>query len=279
MHRHVISLFILGLFVFLPIQGQKDKVRCEGTYPYHFSSSISLEQAKGAAVENAILRALEDKFGTEVTSKSQLLTTNQNGKSEQHFANISRQTVKGTKLGNIHEPRFSEPIYADGFFTINVTVAFYGRERLKASTEIDARVLRNGKGNEFEDSEFKSGDKFFMQFTAERDGYLAIFFQGVDNVQRMLPYYGEEKEAFRVEKGKTYTLFDVENNTYHMKCGAEPELNLVYVVFSPENFIHDDVQDVMNIKKFEKKLAKWQEYDDNMVIDTQLIHVFPAEDE
>ena len=61
--RTFISILFTCVFAF-QIQAKPDNEKCEGTYSYTFSKSISLEEGEARAVENAVIMALADKFGT-----------------------------------------------------------------------------------------------------------------------------------------------------------------------------------------------------------------------
>ena len=65
------KIIFITIIMFLCTSSLLAKVkqeRCEGTYAYTYSGSISYDEAKTKAIENAIIMALADKFGTTVTS-------------------------------------------------------------------------------------------------------------------------------------------------------------------------------------------------------------------
>lgn len=263
----LISLFSL---VLLPVFGQQ-KVKCEGTYPYTYSESMSHAEAKARAVENAIISALADEFGTTVTSEALSEITD----TSDRFAQMSRLYVKGKLLRHIHEPKISAPLFGDNLFTINVTVSFYAQAIEYAPVEFEVKVLRNGMDGRFESNRFVAGDDFYMSFKSPKTGWLAIFFEGCDDVNCILPYWGEDEQPFQVEKGKKYVLFNVDENKYSMNCESEPEINYVHVIFSPNKFIGDDLEREMTCKRFRKWLDKRQSYDNQMQVETMMIRVNP----
>lgn len=114
--------------------------RCGGTYAYTYSGSISYDKARTKAIENAIVMALADKFGTTVTSQSLLELTNRGDR----FDQMSRLQVKGKLVRHINAPVVSDPVYADNMFTLNVTVDFYATPIEYAPVEFVAKTLRNG---------------------------------------------------------------------------------------------------------------------------------------
>lgn len=245
--------------------------RCSGTFSYYYSESISHAEAKAKAKEEAIARALAEKYGTTVTSQSMLVLT-QGG---DRYNQVTRLQVKGKWVKNLHEPKFSSPEFADNMFRIDVTVDFYARAIDYAPTEFVAKALRNGLEDKFASEEFVDGDKFYMSFETPKTGYAAVFFEDRDMVYCMLPYMDEE-DAFHVEKGKRYVLFNKDNNTYHMTCGEEPEINYVHVLFSTKKFIDGDVVREMGSSKFRDWLGTRQSYDDGLQIQSVMIKVNPA---
>ncbi len=253
----------------LPIYGKNGKVKCEGTYRYVYEAHVSHAEARVLGVEYAIQCAIAEKLGTTITSESRLEMTNSN----EWFAHVSRFHVKGKFLRHIKEPQISDPIYADNLSSIEISVSFYAQPLEYAPTAFKARVLRNGTEPRFEDDTFRAGDKFYMQFRSPKAGFLAIFFETTDNVICMLPYIGEEDEPFWVKKGEDYTLFEVENNTYHMSCDEKDEINFVHIVFSPKSFIHNDLEREMSLRDFSDWLDSRRAYDEQLEVETRMIKV------
>ncbi len=67
---------------------------------YSYSGSISYDEARTKAIENAVVMALADKFGTTVTAQSLLELTN----SGDRFDQMSRLQVKGKLMRHINPP-------------------------------------------------------------------------------------------------------------------------------------------------------------------------------
>lgn len=247
-------------------------VRCGGTYPYTYSENISLAEAKRKAVDNAIVMALADKFGTTVTSQSLLELSNKGDR----FDQMSRLQIKGKLVRHIKEPQLSAPQFADNLFTLNVTVEFYAKAITYAPTEFEVHTLRNGKEDRHDSNVFTADDKFYLSFTSPKAGYVAEFFEDGEGVYCMLPYVCDDDKPFYAEKGKRYLFFDVANNTYHFTCGAEPEINYIHVLFSPKAFINGDVMREMTCPKFRTWLGNRQGYDDELQVQSLMIKVNPA---
>ena len=71
------NFIILLLFLCISSFAKGRQVRCGGTYSYTYSENISHAEAKAKAIENAIIMALADEFGTTVTSQTLLELSNE----------------------------------------------------------------------------------------------------------------------------------------------------------------------------------------------------------
>lgn len=250
----------------------KDKlVRCSGTYTYTYSENISHAEGKAKAIENAIIMALADKFGTTVTSQS-LLEMTDNG---ERFNQMSRLHVKGKLVRHIKKPAVSAPVFSDNLFSVSVTVDFEAAPINYAPAEFSAKLLRNGTDDRFESHEFVAGDYFYLSFQSPKSGYVAVFFEDANAVSCILPYYEEDDSPFYAEKGKRYVFFNRKNDEYYFTCGGEPEINYVHVVFSPNAFIRGDLTREMTNKKFRDWLDKRQSYDAEMQVTSAMVRVKP----
>lgn len=272
------KIIFITIILFLCISSLLAKVkqeRCGGTYAYTYSGSISYDEARTKAIENAIVMALADKFGTTVTSQSLLELTN----SGDRFDQMSRLQVKGKLVRHINAPVVSEPVYADNMFTLNVTVDFYATPIEYAPVEFVAKTLRNGTSNRYESSEYVAGDRFAMSFCSPKAGYMAAFFEDRNTVVCILPYIGDDDMPFRVGKDKRHIFFENDENGYQMTCGEEPEINYVHVVFSPNPFINADLMRTMTRKKFNHWLEKHLNYDPDLQVQTLMIRVLPDKEQ
>jgi hypothetical protein len=272
------KLVFITIILFLCTSSLLAKVkqeRCGGIYAYTYSGSISYDEARTKAIENAIVMALADKFGTTVTAQSLLELTN----SGDRFDQMSRLQVKGKLMRHINPPVVSEPVYADNMFTLNVTVDFYAVPIEYAPVEFVAKTLRNGTTDRYESSEYVAGDRFAMSFNSPKAGYIAVFFEDRNTVVCILPYIGDDDLPFRVGKDKRHIFFENDENGYQMTCGEEQEINYVHVVFSPNPFINADLMRTMTRRKFNRWLEKHLNYDSELQVQTLMIRVLPDKEQ
>lgn len=271
--RTFISILFTCVFAF-QIQAKPDNEKCEGTYSYTFSKSISLEEGEARAVENAVIMALADKFGTNVTSQSLMEMSNDYDR----FMQLSQLAVKGKLVKHIKQPKVSEPVFKDNLISVDVTVCFYAQPIEHAPIEFKAIPLRNGTEDVYEAQNYIAGDRFYMSFTTPKNGYVAVFFDDGKNVTCMLPYVANDNSPFYAKKNKRYLFFTDDNDTYNFVCGAEPEINYLHVVYSPNKFINGDLVRDMSSKDLQKWLGNRRSYDEELEVESIMIRVTPKED-
>ncbi len=257
---------------FTSLSAKPKQVKCEGTYTYNYSTGISLDEARAKALEYAITNALADEFGTTVKSESYLEITN----TRDNFNQISRLIVKGKWVKDIHAPVFSDPIYSNNMFAINVTVSFYAQPLESAPIQFTSKILRNGTEDKFESDTFvgNTQDRIYVSFQSPQSGYVAVFLEGIDKAFCALPYWGSE-EAFHIKKNERYVFFNDTYNSYHITCGADPEINFVHILFSPKKFIDNSLIREMSRQQFREWLGTLQSYDEKMQVQSTMIKVSP----
>ena len=270
MKRNLLLIFFSLAFTLLSAKGKL--VKCGGTYTYIYSTSVSLDEARAQALEYAITRAIADELGTAVKSESYIEIVN----SQERFDQVSRLLVKGKWVKDIHAPKFSDPVFGNNLFSVDVTVSFYAQPLESAPVAFAAHVLRNGMDDRQESDVFYDGDQLYVSFLSPRTGYVAVFLEDARTALCALPYVEQDDEPFAVKKGARHVFLNVPNNTYRMTCGAEPEVNFVHIVFSPHKFIDGDLVREMPRRQFRDWLGQMQSYDEKMQVQTVMIRVRPG---
>lgn len=149
MRRAVILLLTL---LTTSVFAQKVKT-VEGEYTYHAPENVTIEQARRIALERAKIQALADEFGTIVQQQNVTRVENSNGESTTDFFSVGGSEVKGEWLGDEDEPEYKIS-YDDNMLVVTCRVKGKARELVSAKIDFQARVLRNGTEDKFEDSEF-----------------------------------------------------------------------------------------------------------------------------
>ena len=261
----------LALCVPFALSAQKT-LTASGTYTYYGKTDISLDQAKGIALERAKLQIIADHFGTFVgESTTSILTSSENGSSSDYVA-IGQTEVRGEWLRTIGEPEY-EISFDKGMLVITVSVKGEIREISGSRIDVEAKVLCNGTEERFAGDRFREGDDLFLLFRTPVPGYLAAFLYVTEgNVYRLLPY--EDREgSMRITTKDSIVLFEEADgrSRYVMTCEGENELDRIYVVFSPKRFTRPndteagDVSE-MSFRDFDRWLGRCRASDRDMVV-------------
>lgn len=233
--RAIISVLLI-ISISASAWSQKVKtVECE--YTYHAPENFTLEQAKRTAIERAQIQAIANEFGTTV---SQTNITNISSSSSE-FHSIGLSEVKGEWLEDLMQPSIVVDMI-DGMFIITVKVKGKARELISAEADCIARILKNGKEDRNESESFFDGDQFYISFQSPSKGFIAVYLSdGNGVVSCLLPYTNQQDVNFPVKANYRYVLFDPDDGNefteqYYFTCGAVPEYNQIYIVFSPNKF-------------------------------------------
>lgn len=278
-----VTLAFCSVFAVL---GQKVKtVECE--YTYHAPENITLEQAKHTALQRAQVQAIANEFGTNVTQTNLTSVTSDNV----DFQTIGMSEVKGEWIEDIDPPQFDVAL-TDGMFVITVRVKGKAREILSSEADFLARVLRNGKEDRFESSQFFSGDQFYISFQSPVKGYIAVYLSdSKGTVSCLLPYPSQNDGNFPVQANHRYLLFDPDEGDdfteeYYLTCDrSSGENNTIYIIFSPNNFTKALDREATNLteglllprelpeNEFQKWLAKCRRRDPAMQLTRKFISI------
>ena len=265
---------LLGFFVLFtlsPIGLSAQKIKTvSGTYEYHAPKNISMEEAERIALERAKLQAIADEFGTLVSQSNFTSVSNRNGESDVDFFSLGSSEAKGEWIETLGEPQFNRSFDEDGSLIITVTVKGRIREINRVQVAIEARVLCNGTDLKFERSDFRNGDDLYLYFKSPVDGYLNVYLldEATKTVYCLLPYRKSRQGAVFVEHDEDYLFFSKkaagmyssEVDEYVMTCSRNMERNILYVMFSPNEFAKAIVGDEEMLRPHQtdwKDFQKW----------------------
>ena len=239
--------FVPVLFALFPIGLSAQKVKTvSGSYEYHAPKNISMEEAERIALERAKLQAIADEFGTVVSQSNFTSVSNRNGESDVDFFSLGGSETKGEWIETLGEPQFNRSFDEEGNLIIRVTVKGRIREINRAQIAIEAKVLCNGTDLKFERSDFRNGDDLYLYFKSPVDGYLNVYLldEATKTVYCLLPYRKSRQGAVFVKHDEDYLFFSKkaagmyssEVDEYVMTCSRNMERNILYVMFSPNEF-------------------------------------------
>lgn len=267
MNRYI-SILLISLIPSI-VFGQKLKT-VEGVCEYHVPEHLSQKEAKQNALERAKIQAIADEFGTTLTQIDETRISNLNGKSNADYFSIGESEVKGEWIETIGEPKFEYYLDKDGWQIIKVTVKGKVREIVSTPIEIQAKVLKFGKDDKYEADEFKPGDDIFLSFISPVSGYLAVYLVDDDhNAFCLVPDENNKDGIHKVDANQRYVFLD----GLYVTCAHPTEHNLIYVVFSPNQFVKavdnkvkTELPRELTYRNFQKWLAKCRKHDIQMTL-------------
>lgn len=266
MRRITISLCLFFLSVGIFAQ-RTEKVSAE--YTYHAPENVSLGEAKRIALERAKIQAVADEFGTIVSQSSTTLLGNRNGESSVDFFSLAGSDVRGEWIETIGEPAF-QVSYEQGMLVVKAIVSGCIREIVSANIDLKTEVLCNGTDLKFARTDFKDGDDLYLYFRSPVDGYLAVYL--LDEVAKMvyclLPYKSSGEAITSIKKDTPYVFFSAKHakdkahlvDEYTMTCSNLVDHNTLYIIFSPNEFVKANSNNVDDLLPQELTFEKFQSW-------------------
>ena len=285
--------FILCAVLACSIIFAKDIERVSITYEYYSNNpNESPEQAERTAIEKAKQKALEDKYGVDVSSiNSTFISSRSDGESAQASTNtfsIGGTSVRGEWLETTKEP-IIEKRFEKGFWYVKVHIEGKVRNKTEASIEIKT-VLVNNAHDRYSRDVYYDGDDIFLRFSAPVDGNLCVYLIDEEqNAYCLLPYANSSSGSQRIKANEEYLFFskqtDRDADEYTLNTQRSSESNAVYIVFSPncftkasdkqggQNFREEPLPRMLSYADFLKWLTKNQIKDSQMVVKTDVITI------
>lgn len=279
------------LLLALTAYAQKTKT-VEGEYNYIQPGNVTLDEARAIALERARTKALADEFGTIVSRIDETVMENDNRESNTSFYSLGNSEVKGEWIETIEEK--TEEQIIDGQHVVIAKVKGKAREIAFAKVNFETRLLRNGKNDGNESEQFADGDDFYISFRSPAQGYLAVFL--LDKEREATCIIPEpDKELCPVERNKRYVFIDNESGNLILTCDHKQELNQLYIIFSPNKFRTDLLEEKGNnddlqgygdnvrhlpyqgYMKFQKWLGTLRKNDPEVQVVTKFIKIKKAE--
>lgn len=286
--RRILTIILLVLS--LTALAQKVKT-VEGEYTYHAPENVSLQEARNTALYRAQIQALADEFGTIVSQSNIMQVENANETSNTKFLSLGSTDVKGEWIETIGTPDY-QVSYDQGMLVVTCRVKGKAREVLNARIEYHAKILKNGTEDRFESDQFLSGDALYLSFRSPIKGFLAVYLLDADgHAYCILPYRDQQTGIYPIKANQRYLFFDMNNapesdrsfvDEYYMTCSRTSELNQIYVIFSPNQFVkamdsevNDSLPRELKYEDFQKWLAKCRMHDKDMQLTKQTITIKP----
>ena len=266
----------------------------EGEFTYYAPENVSLAQAKRYALNQAQLTAIANEFGTIVAQTNLTRMESDNEQSKTRFNSFGSSDVKGEWIETLGTPEYDVQ-FIDGTQVVTCRVKGKVREIVTSQADFQAKILRNGREDRFEDDRFKDGDGLFLSFQTPVAGFLAVYLVDDDeSVQCLLPYQNQQGGICRVEANRRYVFFSAQDDPqpyvdeYTLNAERSEENYQLYVIFSPHQFVkavdaasgkvsdRDDIGGFpreLSFDDFHKWLAKCRRRDSDMSMKKMLMTI------
>lgn len=287
--RKIVFIFVFVLTCSISLA--KDIERVSATYEY-ISDNIdeSPEEARRKAIERAREKALEEKFGIDVSRINTTYIQNRSGDNNDvlDMFSLGGSSVRGEWIETIEE-KIIEERYERGFWFVKVRVSGKARSILSENIDISA-VFVNDIDDRYPRNQYNNGDDIFLRFQSPVTGSLCVYLIDAEqNAYCILPYSSVSIGCQIIEANKDYIFFSKEfdrlADEYVLQTQKSVEYNALYVVFSPneftkardydggQNWKQEPMPRVLPYVDFLKWLSRNQIKDEKMVVKTEVISI------
>ena len=239
-------LLVICVLTGTALQAVAQKTRkVTAEYTYYVPENVPLAEAKRTALQRAQLQAIADAFGTIIARSNSSTVKNENGRSEVKVQALGTSEVKGEWLHTDGEPEY-EVSYEEGMLIVTARVKGIIREIVNVPVDFQAKILRNGTEDKFEEEEFRDGDDLYLSFRSPTDGFLTVYLvEATETAYCLLPYRNDTSGRVAVKGNEHYVFFSTTNapaekramvDEYTMTCEKTSEINQIYIIFSPQLF-------------------------------------------
>lgn len=233
---------IISVFLSVSIHSSgADTRRVKASYTYVIPENVTMEQARGAALRRAMADAIAAEFGTMVTQASTTMLSNLNGISSSDFFSTGSSEVNGEWIRTTKEPEYLVE-YSDGMLAVTVRVEGIVRSIDYAPVTIKVTLPPDASRCDETRDVFHSGDNLYVKLQVPVDGFAAIYLVGNDRkAYRLMPHPDTPGYAQHISRRSPQLYFyrpqNDDSEFFYCAEGSAPELNRVYVLFSPTEFV------------------------------------------
>lgn len=244
MKKYILGFLFATLLPMSALAQRTARVEGEYTLAVNLTDNITLFQARQRAIELAKNDAIKREFGETVASDFVGGSAEVDGQQVSSFAMENTGTsAKGDWLGDRKPAEISVEYDGDNE-KLYITAHVWGeaREIVQSQIEISAITMRNGANGLEAATQFRQGERFFIDFKSPVDGYLAVYLvENYKEVSCLLPYDNKNPMGrFSVRGGQQYTLFDKSSDPqaryYKLSTQRNEERFQLVVIFSPNPF-------------------------------------------
>jgi hypothetical protein len=304
----ILLKIILLLTCPILINAQFEKgVKAKGEYLTKFETN-NVELFRAKCIELARINAIENTFGKVIMQGNSTYIQNSTNdlKNENYnsFNFISDTYVNGEWLNDIERPKIEYPTQKgsnnEDELWIKVTVYGYISELKSTPSNFNFITLSCDNEPNCETETFKDGQDVFTKFISPVTGYLSIYLDvpTENKTYKILPYKNSRNaSSIKVEADKEYIFFSKNKNSLKdsvdevfaiLSKKNTPEVNKLFVIFSPENNINKpilsvnnktnetpELGDSINSLEFQKWIQKNKSFNKQLQIFTKYITINP----
>ncbi len=220
-------------------------IYAEGYSELRIETSMSDDDAKNKALEQARIKAIEDKLGKVIFQGNSVYventTTGQKVESSTKFNSISESYVKGTWVSD--DKVSYEILLQKGERWMTCKLKGYLREVKEIPPQFRAEPLNCDIGIKCRTTSFVDGASLYLYFSSAVSGYLSVFLTDKYSANCVLPYTDQPDKLFYIEKEKEYYLFSSKVDKrpfvqeFELFTESNFETDILYVLFSEKEFI------------------------------------------
>lgn len=207
-------------------------------------------QFENEALMIARENAIEKAFGSSVMSNYERLSeTEMLGRSVgfhiERRSNYLNTFPNGIWLRD-ESKNCSESRDENGNYWYKCQVTGYARQIETAKVSFIAHTLYGTNPTINRKESFYNGERGFLYFRSPENGYIIVFYDDMDKVQRCIPYNYTTDNCFLVENNREYIFFSKERGDYLPDSNVIDEIeyytekpieyNQYYILFSPTPF-------------------------------------------
>lgn len=221
----------------------------EGEFTYRVPAYVSVDEAYGLVIERAQIDAMAHEFGT-VKARSSKDNDIDEIPSVVDPDALHGTDVRGRKMNDIDAPKVkSAGKYAKtGDRLYKVKLNFRARELTRMPVEMDIKVLRNSTDEMSESTDFRHGDKMYLSFQSQSDGWLLVYL--MDNsggVFNLVPHWESSDRIKSIKGREQYILLSANHASkeersvprgVELTCADKQleEDDCLFFIFSPKKF-------------------------------------------
>ena len=231
-----VLLLLLSVMVSAAAWCQREQ-KVQVTETMQVPGHMSMDRARAELMEKAMLRGVEQAFGTRVAVERRSTSETRNGgASKETYASGSSESLAGEWL------RTDKADFTTDGEWLTLHLSGVVREFPEGRNTPKVRCMRNSKESKRHETSFTDSEKMWLYFRSMLPGYVAIYLLDENGKANIIVPYSEDSNLYRVEANKDYVFVDdqdknnISYNSIILNAPGRLVVNHVYVMFSPHAF-------------------------------------------